>query len=331
MINLILIISTLVTLTFIFLPKVGLLARWQNYRLAQQRITVEDALKHIHTCEWRGQTASLDSVAGALHLTSARAAKLIDRMASENLVQLTSDGLHLTPTGEQLAIAVIRAHRLWERYLADEARMPLTHIHAEAERLEHDHAQESLLALEASLGHPRRDPHGDPIPAADGKLEQAESQPVTAVKLNTSVRIVHIEDEPDTLFAQIIAHGLRPGQHVRVIESSPQRITLSDGERTYDLAPIIAANIFVAPNGHEASPRTKRLTALKPGQTARVHALDEGLQGFTRRRLLDLGLTPGVGITLELPNMFNDPIAYRVRGTLVALRREQAEQILIEE
>jgi len=315
----------------VFVPNVGLLAQWGRYRRGQRRIRVEDALKHIHACEWRGHTATLESVAGALRISSAAVARLLERMETDGLVHSAGDGLRLTPSGEQLALAVVRAHRLWERYLADEARMPLTQIHAEAEQREHNHTRESLLALETSLGYPRLDPHGDPIPSADGKFEPVAAQPLTNLALNTPARISHIEDEPDTIFAQIIAQGLRLGQHVRVVEMNAQRVVISDGERTHTLAPIVAANIFATAyrNGGLAL-ATSRLAGLRPGQAARVQGLDENLRGFTRRRLLDLGLTPGATIAAELPNMFGDPVAYRVRGALIALRREQAEQVLIE-
>ncbi len=72
-----------------------------------------------------------------------------------------------------------------------------------------------------------------------------------------------------------------------------------------------------------------RLTSLLPGQKATVRALDNALQGASRSRLLDLGLTPGTTVAAERSSMFRDPVAYRIRGALVALRREQADLVLI--
>jgi Fe2+ transport system protein FeoA len=68
---------------------------------------------------------------------------------------------------------------------------------------------------------------------------------------------------------------------------------------------------------------------LRPGQRATIEKLSDALQGFTRRRLLDLGLTPGTTITAELSSFARDPVAYRVRGTLIALRKEQAVHVLV--
>lgn len=315
----------------VFTPRFGLLALGRRFRTNRRRILTEDALKHVHACAWRGQPASLHSLAGALHLTLARAVRLVENLEAQGLVRAADDGLHLTPDGEQIAVAVVRAHRLWERYLADEARMPLTEVHHEAERREHSRNAEALGALEAALGHPTTDPHGDPIPSALGRIERVESRPLTDWPVETPARIVHLEDEPAALFAQIAAEGLRPGQTVRILEAAPHRLTLSDGHKTFALAPLVAANIFVAPRPAHNGAAARRLTALKTGEQAVVRALGDGLQGFTRRRLLDLGLTPGVPVTAELPSMFGDPVAYRVRGTLIALRRDQADQIVISE
>lgn len=311
-------------------PRAGLLARGRMLREVRQRVLAEDALKHLHTGEWRGQPATPDSLAGALRLSHSVAFRLIARMEAQGWLRSCAEGLRLTPDGERLALQVIRAHRLWERYLADEARMSLADVHAEAERREHDHAADSLLALDEALGHPGSDPHGDPIPTAAGQLARFPARPITDWPLDTPARIVHLEDEPAAIFAQIAAQGLRPGQRVRVIESSAQRIVLSDGEQTHSLAPVVAATIYVAPVVADRAPEVRRLTALRRGQRATVYALDEALQGFTRRRLLDLGLTPGTAITAEMQSLFRDPTAYRVRGTLIALRHDQAERVLIQ-
>lgn len=239
--------------------------------------------------------------------------------------------LHLTAEGERWALHVVRAHRLWERYLADEARMPLAQVHAEAQRREHMLTADQLDELEAAMGYPRRDPHGDPIPSREGVLLNSVGTPLTAWPLDTPGRIVHLEDEPAIAYEQILATGLHLGQTIRVLERTPQRLVLSDGENEYRLAPAVAANVNLAPLAEAATERnyTIPLSELPLHQPAEVVAIDDALQGFTRRRLLDLGLTPGAVVYPELQNAFADPRAYRVRGTLIALRQDQASRILV--
>ena len=315
----------------VFLPRIGLLARLKIWQAARQREQVEDALKFLVDAEQEGRHTAPSTLAGALGLPLGQTTALITRMQAQGLVQPHGAALHLTAEGERWALHVVRAHRLWERYLADEARMPLPKVHGEAHRREHRLSADELDALEAAMGHPQFDPHGDPIPNRQGQLPSHESTPLTAWENDRPSRIVHLEDEPAIAYQQILAAGLHLGQTIRLLETSSERYVLSDGEHEYRLAPAVAANVYVAPlPGHELlASGAVPLSALAHNQHAEIVALDEAVQGFTRRRFLDLGLTPGTPIFPELLNFFGDPRAYRVRGTLIALRQDQAEKIWV--
>ena len=324
-------IAVIVLLALTFLPRVGLLALYQNYRAAQEREQVEDALKHLLDREQQGRHASPESLGGTLDLPRAKVINLIEDMEAQGLIESLGTEVHLTTEGERWALHVVRAHRLWERYLADEARMPLEKVHNEAHRREHSLTEAQLNELDAALGHPTRDPHGDPIPTREGKLNRAEGMPITAWQADRPARIVHLEDEPALAFQQILAAGLRLGQDVRIIEKTPNRYVLSDGENEYRLAPAVASNIHVAPLPESEMLKREAvpLFELSHDQRGEIVTLDDAVQGFTRRRFLDLGLTPGTVIYPELKNFFGDPRAYRVRGTLIALRKDQAAQIWV--
>ena len=304
---------------------------WKRSRQARQRVLIEDALKHLHESQWQGRRATPPSLAGALQMKPRAVFKLCARMQSQGWLRSADGELHLTPAGVKLALQVIRAHRLWERYLADEARMPLADVHAEADRREHHRDERAIQALDAAMGHPQTDPHGDPIPTAEGKLPPSTAQPLTEWPIDQPATIVHLEDEPQAGFSQIVAEGLRPGQRIRVIEADDTRIVFADDFETHVLAPVVAGHIFVAAaDPIDISSAIEPLTSLAPGASATVHKLDDVLQGFTRRRLLDLGLTPGAAITAEYSSFLGDPRAFRVRGSLIALRRQQAQHVLIQ-
>lgn len=318
-------------LAAVFHPQRGLLARWRLNSPRGQRERVEDALKYLLKQEQSGRHAAPEALAGALHLSGADGLTVITRMEAQGLVASQEGGLHLTPEGERWAMHIVRAHRLWERYLATEARLPLSQVHEEAERREHNMTPEQLDELEAALGYPRQDPHGDPIPDRTGQFAPERGTPLTAWKSEIPGRITHLEDEPHLAFAQILAEGLRLGQVVRVLETSPQRIVLSDGENEFRLAPAVAANVFLEkiPEMEAAGNGSLPLSELPDDTAAEVVALDEACQGYTRRRLLDLGMTPGARLQAEMRNFFGDPRAYRVRGTLIALRKDQADLIWV--
>jgi DtxR family Mn-dependent transcriptional regulator len=325
------VVLAIVVLALLVLPRVGLVAVYRSYRAAQARERVEDALKHLLDREQQGRHASPESLGGTLDLPRSKATDLIEEMETQGLLESRGAELHLTTEGERWALHVVRAHRLWERYLADEARMPLEQVHTEAHRREHGSTDAQLDDLDAALGFPARDPHGDPIPTREGKLNRVEGKPLTAWQSDRPARIVHLEDEPALAYQQILAAGLRLGQEIRILEKTSNRYLLSDGESEYRLAPAVASNVHVAalPESEVLKREAIPLADLPHELPARIVALDDAVQGFTRRRFLDLGLTPGTEIHPELGNFFGDPRAYRVRGTLIALRKDQAARIWV--
>lgn len=305
--------------------------RWRERRLSTRgRQHLEDALKHLFDLEYRGSSGTLASLTGALRLPDRVVLDLVARMQSQGLLTARDREFDLTPEGERLALQVIRAHRLLERYFADEARLPLKDVHAAAERGEHTLSPEDADRLSASLGHPAVDPHGDPIPTREGYVPPAAGVPATAWPLNQLARVVHLEDEPPISYAQLVAEGIRVGQTMRLIESTPGRLVFTDGLNEFKLAPAVAANIFLAP-----APTTETLTGLIPladlhiGSSAEVVSLDDACQGYSRRRLMDLGFTQGARIKAALSTFAGDPHAYEIRGTLVALRRDQSRLVYV--
>jgi DtxR family transcriptional regulator, Mn-dependent transcriptional regulator len=313
-------------------PTYGVVARVRQHRVRLSHERTENALKHLLRQAADGHTASFGSLQGTLRMGDRALMALTERLEGDGLIRTAGAQINLTPEGERLALHVLRAHRLWELYLADEIGVPLQDVHAEAERAEHRLSPTQLDRLSAAMGHPDVDPHGDPIPPRDGEIPVSPGTPLAAWPLSTPGRIVHLEDEPPLAFAQLMAEGLHLGQVVHVIERSPTRIVLSDHETEYRLAPLLAANVHVAQVAAARSPLSDgviKLSDLPSGEGAEVVALDPACRGFIRRRLLDLGFTPGARIRSDLTTFVGDPRAYRLRGTTIALRREQADRVLV--
>lgn len=313
-------------------PTYGVVAQLRRHRRELARERTENALKHLLRQATEGHAASFASLQGALRMGDRALMALSQRLERDGLVRTDGTQLRLTPDGERVALHVLRAHRLWELYLADELGVPLDRVHTEAERAEHLLSREQLDRLSASMGHPDVDPHGDPIPSRDGHVRESPGTPLGSWPMSTPGRIVHLEDEPPLAFAQLTAEGLRLGQVVRVIDRSASRVVLSDGEREFRLAPILAANVHVASVHVEAAPLpagVMTLSRLPAGSSAEIVALDPSFRGFGRRRLLDLGFTPGARIRSDLATFAGDPRAYRLRGTTIALRREQSDRVLV--
>jgi len=322
----------LLVLALLIWPESGLFWRFQNRRKLTEKVLIEDTLKYIFKCERRGKTVSLESLAGMLSITQGHVSEILTLTQERGLVGLIDNSFHLTETGKKTATQIIRAHRLWERYLADATGYKESDWHQQAERLEHQLTVEELDRLSASLGHPTHDPHGDPIPTPRGDLISHGGIPLTDLPVQTSARIVHIEDEPDVIYAQIVAEDLHPNMILEIDEKTTNRLRFWTDEGEHVLAPIVAANISVAPlvdDTHERVIEGVPLDSLIPGQSGLVTGISSLSRGVERRRLFDLGIIPGTEIYVEMVNPGGDPTAYRIRGTVIALRSTQARLIRV--
>jgi DtxR family Mn-dependent transcriptional regulator len=188
-------------------------------------------------------------------------------------------------------------------------------------------------ALSARLQHPIRDPHGDPIPTADGEFSGQRGVPLTTAPLGEPLSILHLEDEPKAVYAELVALGLHPDMPVRLLEVSPQQVRLAAGGAEHALDPLVASSVSVTPlaRGRPADETIGvPLHALRPGEEGRVLSLSRRCRGPERRRFLDLGVLPGTVIRAEMRSPNGDPTAYRIRDALIALRAEQAEVIRVQ-
>jgi DtxR family Mn-dependent transcriptional regulator len=316
----------------LFWPGRGLLLRWWAALHKTERVLLEDALKQLYDEEYLDRLGNLNSLAGALGIPGNRAADLVGRLEAMKLIVYERGGLRLTPEGRSNALRVIRIHRLWERYLAEHSGLTQTEWHARAERLEHTTTDAQASALAKRMGDPRYDPHGDPIPTATGEIAPRRGQPLNDLRPGERATIVHVEDEPAAVYAQLVAAGIEPLMTVRVLEVSGERIRVElDGDECV-LAPVVARNVSVVPfAAREVEPAAAdKLSALAPGERAVVVRISQACHGPQRRRLLDLGLIPGTEVEAEMAAPSGDPMAYCIRGATIALRREQADRIYIE-
>lgn len=326
------ILAAAIVVLVLLWPRFGIVAWWRRTRQLAARSRREDVLKHILKCLSSGAQPTLESIAGALQIATSQAAELLEDLESHGLVAHENGVLSLQPAGREMALHIVRAHRLWESYLAEQTGVAEAEWHHRAERKEHLLTPEETAALAAKLGHPPFDPHGDIIPETSSDLAADKGQPLQAIAANTPVLITHIEDEPETIYAQLCAQGLRPGMRAFVIEKSAQRIRFWADGNEHVLAPVLANNIEVVPLPESKTQdlvQQEFLSGLKPGGRAKVLGLSPACRGPERRRLLDLGFVSGTPVEVEMISPAGDPTAYRVRGTVIALRREQSGLIRI--
>jgi DtxR family Mn-dependent transcriptional regulator len=309
-------------------PRRGLWAWCQNRRSAVRQARVDHVLKHMCRFESDHRRPTLQSVAGALELDAEATARLLEEMAASGWLNFTDGELRLTPEGRTAGMHIIRAHRLWECFLAEQTGLPEGEWHARAERREHRMSPAEADSLSALLGNPTHDPHGDPIPTAGGLLETDVRRPLASLADGEMAVITHIEDEPGTLYQRLASQGLRAGMTVRMLERSPALVRFTANCDEHALEPILANQLEVAPLP-EAEETRAHLAACQTGVRVTVLGLARSCRGQERRRLLDLGFVAGTAVEVAMTSPSGEPTAYRVRGTLIALHREQARQIMV--
>ncbi len=333
-ISLIIGVALLALLAVLFWPDRGLYVRWQQARRMSERVLREDALKYLYSAELEGRTVTLQSLAGELEISLDEAARLLAETTRLGLVENQNDAYTLTITGREVAVQVLRAHRLWEQYLHDFTGYSEEEWHARAEAQEHLLAPEDVAALDERLGYPLYDPHGDPIPTAQGEVSAPRTLPLTQLEPGDIARVEHLEDQPEVVYAQLVAEGLHPGMEVLMLEKTPQRVRFLSRGNEHVLAPVLAANVFVLPVPKEKTSEVVRpvgdpLSTLRPGEEAEIIDISRTMRPVERHRLLDLGVLPGTKVRVEFVSPTGDPVAYMVRGALIALRTDQAEKIFV--
>ncbi|MBI4418471.1 MAG: FeoA domain-containing protein [Ignavibacteriales bacterium] len=296
------------------------------------RILAEDALKHLFHCESSGLSCTLNSLAGALSQSLDSAAAVVNELTEKKLVIPRGSELVLTIEGREYAVKVIRVHRLWERHLADETMVGELEWHKEAEEKEHVLSKEEAEALAKRLGQPVYDPHGDPIPSPDGGLPREPGKSLDAFHEGDTVRIVHVEDEPAGVYGDLVHAGLYPGMEVTIRGRDDRGIILEREDKRTLLSAVTAANLRVEKTKarRRKGPR-KTLASLSLGKEAVVLGISPACRGLQRRRLMDLGLVPGTAVVAEMSSATGDPTAYRIRGATIALRKEHAELVYVDE
>lgn len=326
----VLVAAGLAALAVILWPRLGVAARLRRAADAAERIRVEDAVKHLFTSEAARRMSSVESLAGAIGVTRGQVVEILRHLERLGLARLAAEDIVLTDEGRAYALRIVRTHRIWERYLADRTGVDPALWHAQAERHEHGLAPEDVDRLAASMGDPLYDPHGDPIPTALGMMPPVRGVSLVSLEPGTSAWVVHVEDEPEEVYRAIRSAGIDVGSRLSVERVDPSAVRLVVEGRPVTLDGIAARNLTVEPLAvGDLDVAIDRLDVLQPGEEGVVVRLTGQVQGPQRRRMLDLGIVPGTVIRAELSSASGDPVAYRIRGAVIALRRVQAQAILI--
>ena len=189
---------------------------------ADLTVAVQDYLKAIYALESSEERVTTSALASRMGVSAPSATAMTKRLAELGLVERAPyRGVALTDEGRRSALEMLRHHRLLERYLADRLGFSLDEVHAEAELLEHALSEELEAKIDAELGYPTHDPHGDPIP--DSELRVAEGLERTLLDLEPGDRatIARVPDGDPELLRYLRELGLVPGSDVELVAFAP--------------------------------------------------------------------------------------------------------------
>jgi len=201
--------------------------------------TAQNYLKELYQLQQRpeldGRPVPLGRLAEALGVTPGTATTMVKRFADDGLIRYTPRrGARLSAGGQRVALAVLRRHRLIETFLVEHLGLDWAEVHEEAEVLEHAVSDKVLDRLDKLLGYPTADPHGSPIPPANGQPARVAMRPLSACAKGQSVAVGRLlkTDSVFLTFAQ--ERGLMPDQKLRVVEvnDAAEAITIRVGRRS---------------------------------------------------------------------------------------------------
>lgn len=218
--------------------------------MAQTKLTeaIQDYAREIYKLGSAGGRVSTSAVAERMGVAPSSVTAMLKKLAALGLAEHEPyRGVTLTESGERIAIEVIRHHRLLEQYLAETLGLPIDEVHDEADRLEHALSEEVEARIDKSLGFPRHDPHGDPIPDADLHLEPSTLRSLDELEPGERATIRRVPDGDTSLLRYLVSVELVPGQTVAVTRSAPlgEPLTVLAGTTELAISRDLAARIEV--------------------------------------------------------------------------------------
>jgi DtxR family Mn-dependent transcriptional regulator len=219
--------------------------------------SVEDYVKVIYSfTEWQDQPITSSQLAARLGVANSSVSEMVRKLKEQGLVNHKPySAVRLTPAGLALALSMVRRHRLLETYLVQELGYGWDEVHDEAELLEHAVSELFIERLSAKLGHPRRDPHGDPIPHPDGAVDKPAAHRLIELDAGHEGRITRISDDNPELLRYFAGQQIGPDTELSVVGRRPfggaltVRLGGPERNRTVDLGDEASSAVWVRTTG----------------------------------------------------------------------------------
>ncbi|WP_038029787.1 metal-dependent transcriptional regulator [Thermonema rossianum] len=216
-------------------------------------LSEENYLKTIYALEEKGEPAHNQTIAQTLRNTPASVSDMLKKLTKKGLIHYEPyKPIRLTSKGRQLALSIVRKHRLWETFLVKCLGFTWEEIHPVAEQLEHIESELLISRLDEYLGYPKYDPHGDPIPSPDGKLQPIEGFPLSHAPIGVELVVVAVKNDEKDFLSYLNKINLSIGSSIVIIDKIPfdLSIEVDINNRIINLSHLVASQIIV---NHESN------------------------------------------------------------------------------
>ena len=217
-----------------------------------QNVSTENYLSEIYKLEQSNVKVKTNVIAKKLEISNAAVTDMLKKLSTNGWIFYERyKNIELTKTGKEYASQIVRRHRIWEIFLHQVVGLPWEKVHDEAHRLEHSASDELVDKLEEMLDYPEFDPHGDPIPAKDGKVPKIkDSIPLSNVQVGKGGKVIRVNDFDNGFLSYLTKIGLKLGKKITVKDrlNFDDSLLIKVGENQINISGKLAANIFISIN-----------------------------------------------------------------------------------
>jgi DtxR family Mn-dependent transcriptional regulator len=209
----------------------------------------ENYLKSIYHLSLNAGNVSTNQIAALLNTKAASVSDMLKKLADKALVNYAKyQGVTLTPTGEKIAVNIIRKHRLWEYFLVEKLNFKWDEVHEMAEEMEHISSKELIDRLDKFMDYPRHDPHGDPIPDSNGNFKPNDLIAVVDAKIDTKGIISGVRDHSAAFLQYLEKQQLTIGKRITITEviDYDQSMILLVNDKSIHISREVANNLLIA-------------------------------------------------------------------------------------
>ncbi len=209
----------------------------------------ENYLKSIYHLSLNAESVSTNQIAASLNTKAASVSDMLKKLADKALVNYAKyQGVTLTPTGEKIAVNIIRKHRLWEYFLVEKLNFKWDEVHEMAEEMEHISSKELIDRLDKFMDYPRHDPHGDPIPDSNGNFKPNDLIAMVEVKADTKGIISGVRDHSAAFLQYLEKQQLTIGKKITVTEviDYDQSMIIQSDNKSIHISREVANNLLIA-------------------------------------------------------------------------------------